>query len=67
MNESALIEYNKELNVYANVRDYLIPFTTNLVVATSNTIILQAFSLSQLTQSTNQLTRTAAVRYLSNY
>ena len=66
MNESALIEYNKELNVYANVRDYLIPFTTNLVVATSNTIILQAFSLSQLTQSTNQLTRTAAVRYLSN-
>ncbi|CAF4446742.1 unnamed protein product, partial [Adineta steineri] len=40
-----------------NVRDYLVPFLTNLLITTSNSIILQSTSLSQLTQATNQLTR----------
>ncbi|CAF0940715.1 unnamed protein product [Adineta steineri] len=57
MNESALINYNIELNSLANVRDYLVTFLTNLVITTSNSIILQSSSLAQLTQATNQLTR----------
>jgi hypothetical protein len=57
-----MTEYNKQLNIYANVRDYLMQFTTNLAITTSNSIKLQASSLAQLTQSTNQLTRTTAVR-----
>ncbi|CAF0849209.1 unnamed protein product [Adineta steineri] len=57
LNESALINYNTELNSLANVRDYLVTFITNLLITTSNSIILQSSSLVQLTQSTNQLTR----------
>ncbi len=62
MNASALIEFNKELNSQANIREYLMTFTTNLPITTSNSIKLQASSLAQLTQATNQLTRTAIVR-----
>ncbi|CAF4263685.1 unnamed protein product [Adineta steineri] len=57
LNESALINYNIELNSLANVRDYLVTFLTNLLITTSNSIILQSSSLAQLTQATNQLTR----------
>ncbi|CAF1124779.1 unnamed protein product [Adineta steineri] len=57
LNESALIDYNTELNSLANVRDYLVTFITNLLITTSNSIILQSSSLVQLTQATNQLTR----------
>ncbi|CAF1517802.1 unnamed protein product, partial [Adineta steineri] len=56
-NESALINYNIELNSLANVRDYLVTFITQLLITTSNSIILQSSSLAQLTQATNQLTR----------
>lgn len=62
LNNTALTEFNEELNIQAQIRDYLIPFTANLMVTTSNSIILQATSLAQLTQATNQLTRTTAVR-----
>ena len=34
-------------------------YTTNLVITTTNSIKLQASTLAQLTQSTNQLTRTS--------
>jgi hypothetical protein len=61
LNTSALINYNKQVNIYANIRDYLIQFITNLVITTSNSIKLQASSLNYLTQSTNQLTRTTSV------
>ncbi|CAF4003433.1 unnamed protein product [Adineta steineri] len=57
LNESALINYNTELNSLANVRDYLVTFITQLLITTSNSIILQSSSLVQLTQATNQLTR----------
>ncbi|CAF4156054.1 unnamed protein product, partial [Adineta steineri] len=57
LNESALINYNIQLNSLANVRDYLVTFITNLLITTSNSIILQSSSLVQLTQATNQLTR----------
>ncbi|CAF1234712.1 unnamed protein product [Adineta steineri] len=59
VNESALIAFNTELNFQASLRDYLITFTANLLITTSNSINLQASSLAQLTQSTNQLTRAA--------
>ncbi len=61
LNVSALIEYNQVLNSQANVREYLIQFTTNLVITTSNSIQLQSSSLVQLTQATNQLTRATLV------
>lgn len=61
VNSSAMEEYKKELNIYANVRDYLIGFTKDLVIGTLNSIILQSSSLSQITQSTNQLTRNSSV------
>ena len=62
MNVSALAEFNRKQNLYAGVRDFLIASTINLTIATPNSIRLQASSLSQLTQSTNQLTRSSAVR-----
>ncbi|CAF3980133.1 unnamed protein product [Rotaria sp. Silwood2] len=61
LNESALTEYNKELNSQANVRDYLITFTNKLAITTSNSIKLQSTSLAQLTQATNQLTRSSSL------
>jgi hypothetical protein len=65
LNKSALDEYNKGLNVQANVLQYLMPFTTNLPITIPNSIKLQASSLAQLTQATNQLTRTTLVRLKS--
>jgi hypothetical protein len=62
LNESALIEYNEELNSQANVRDYLMTFIDNLLITTSNSINLQSSSLAQSTQATNQLTRAALVK-----
>jgi hypothetical protein len=62
LNQSILIEYNKQVNIYAHIREYLIKFTNNLIIAGPNTIKLQASALVQLTQSTNQLTRATLVR-----
>ena len=61
MNASVLAEFNRKQNQYASVRDYLIASTVNLTIATPNSIRLQASALSQLTQSTNQLTRSSSV------
>ena len=61
MNTSVLNEYTKQLNTYSNIRDYLITYTSNLMMSTIDNIILQATSLAQLTQATNQITRSAAV------
>jgi len=57
LNQSALIEFIKQLNLQANVREYLISFTQNLLITTSNSIKLQSSSLAQLTKATNQLSR----------
>ncbi len=51
----------KQINIYANIREYLINFTRNLPIAGSNSIILQSSSLVQLTQAINQLTRITSV------
>lgn len=60
-NESILADYHRQLNLYANLRDFLMSFAIDLVVMNANSIKLQASTLSQLTEATNQLTRTAAV------
>jgi hypothetical protein len=57
-------EYNKEINSYANLRECLMKFATNLTVTTINSIKLQSSTLAELTQTTNQLTRTTLVRIL---
>ena len=64
-NASALSAFNQQLNSYAGVRDFLMTFTTGLVVTTANSIKMQACSLSQLTQATNQLTRSSLVTTVS--
>ncbi|UJR16137.1 hypothetical protein I4U23_003048 [Adineta vaga] len=61
LNTTALTEYNKQVNLQANVRDYLMTFLPNLAITTSNSIELQASALVQLTEATNQLTRTSAM------
>jgi hypothetical protein len=61
-NESALLEFNKELNIQANLREYLIQFTINLAIMSADSIKLQSLSLVQLTEPTNQLTRKTLVR-----
>jgi hypothetical protein len=60
--ESALLEYQEQLIIQTNLREYLIQFTSNLTIFSSNSILLQSTSLAQLTQATNQLTRTSLVR-----
>jgi len=59
LNQSALIEFEKELNSQSEIREYLISFTRNLQITTSTSIKLQSSSLVQLTKSTNELTRAA--------
>jgi len=57
LNQSALIEFEKELNSQSSTREYLISFTGTLLITTVKSIELQSSSLVQLTKSTNQLTR----------
>ena len=51
MNETALDEFNQQINTQANLRDYLMPFTQNLVIASALSIELQASFLAQLTDT----------------
>ena len=53
---------NSQINNEANLRDYLMSFTQNLIIGNADSIEIQASSLAQLTQATNQLTRKSAVR-----
>jgi hypothetical protein len=62
---AALNKYIQRLNVLANVRDYLMMFTSNLTITTVDSIKLQASALAQLTEATNQLTRTASVNAIA--
>ncbi len=49
------------MNKYANIREYMISFMTNLTIAGPNSILLQPSSIAELTAATNQLTRLTAV------
>ena len=61
LNQSTLSEFNREQNLYATFREYLVQFTTDLTVASPRSIQLQASALAALTESTSQLTRMTAV------
>ncbi|CAF1473458.1 unnamed protein product [Adineta ricciae] len=60
-NTSALNDFNQKLNSQANVREYLMNFTDNLPILTLNSILFQSIILSELTKSTNQLTRLSSI------
>ena len=61
-NTSTVAEYNRQLNALANLRDDLMIFMNNLTIGKSDSIVLQATALAQLTATTDQLTRNALVR-----
>ena len=61
MNESALNEYNKELNKYAQIREYFLVISEDLPMDSIGSIKLQASALAKITNATNQLTRNASV------
>lgn len=61
VNESALRAFHLTVNVHATVREYLIAFLMNLIISTPHSIQVQASSLAQFTQSTNELTRSTLV------
>ncbi len=61
-NGSISPEYVQKLTNLANIRDYLMKATTDLAVINNIDIIkLQANTLAQLTEATNELTRPASV------
>lgn len=57
VNKTHMNQYRTEMNSQANAREYLISSMIDLPITTINSIKLQASSLTQLTQATNQLTR----------
>lgn len=61
VNQLALDALSKELNAHADLCEQLISFIPQLSVTTSFTMHMQAALLAQLTQSTNQLTRSTLV------
>ena len=61
-NTSTGTEYNRQLNALADLRDGLMIFLNNLTIGKSDSIVLQATTLAQLTATTDQLTRNALVR-----
>lgn len=60
-NASTLIDYIEYLNKYAHLRDYLIEYLVDIPITTSEMIKLQSSALVQLTNATNQLTRSTCV------
>lgn len=57
-------KYEDQLNLFSAVEEYLLMFIDNLTIVSINTVILQGSTLSQLTSTTNQLTRNALVSCL---
>ncbi|UJR10866.1 hypothetical protein I4U23_015053 [Adineta vaga] len=53
--------FKHQLNTFASVQEYLMVFINNLTITTTDSILLQASALSQLTTTTNQLTRNALI------
>jgi hypothetical protein len=53
--------YVSALNQQAIVRDYAVQFVSNLSITNINSIILQASTLSSLTDATEELTRQTVV------
>ncbi|CAF4649449.1 unnamed protein product [Rotaria socialis] len=59
--DSTLIQYMQQLNNHATAREYLMKKINNSQIITSDNFLLQASSLAQLTQATNQLTRSTCL------
>jgi len=59
--ESSNSESEKDRNIYANIREYLIDFTSDSTIPEIKNIIGQASALVQLTGATHQLTRQTAI------
>ena len=55
------MKYTKQLNIFANLRAYLMSFTSHLAIAGPSSIQLQANTLVQWTQLTHHLSRQALV------
>jgi hypothetical protein len=56
-----MLAYQQAVNAQARIREYMMAAIVKLPLTTANSMKLQSTSLSQLTQSTNQLTRAALV------
>lgn len=62
INASALKKFQTNLNSHAKLRDFLVTFIKNLSINDAMSLNLQASALTQLTESTDQLTRDASVK-----
>ncbi|CAF0739918.1 unnamed protein product [Adineta ricciae] len=60
-NNTTVIDYAERLNTLAGVRDYLMKCTASLAILNVNSVKLLAASLAQVTQTTNELTRTSSL------
>lgn len=56
-----MADYNAALNAQAIVRDYAVQFINDLSITTIDSIILQSSTLSDLTETTSELTRQTVV------
>ncbi|CAF1468493.1 unnamed protein product [Adineta ricciae] len=64
-NQSSMNIFQEKLNLNSIIREYLIKYFTQIPLTTSNSVKLQASTLAQFTQSTNELTR-ISLTFLSN-
>ena len=64
INRTALEEFIREQNHFSLIREHLMQCIMNLSIGTAKSIHLQSSSLVQLTQTTNELTRTSCVSHL---
>ncbi|CAF1602837.1 unnamed protein product, partial [Adineta ricciae] len=60
-NQSALVDFKNQLNTRADIREYLISFTKDLLITSSDSIKLQGSMFVLLTRATNELTRSSAM------
>ena len=65
MNESVVNEWKKQLNLHSSIREILVDRLMMFPVSSVKKMTLQASTLSQLTQTNNQLTRLTLVEDLS--
>ena len=62
MNDEIPKKFEEELNQFAGIRQKLLMHVSNLSVSSLNDLTFQSSMLSELTQTTNQLTRTTSVK-----
>ena len=65
LNENVMNEWKKQSNLHSSIREILVDRLMMFPVSTVKKMTLQASTLSQLTQTNNQLTRITLVKHLS--